>query len=200
MKASPNALCFTMAWEVFLLQCGAPTPPVSSDNTNKAQGNPQERKLMARLNINGINRDADVEPETPLLWVIREQLGLTGTKYGCGIAQCGACSVHINDQVQRSCSIRVGDVKPTDRIVTIEGLAENTSHPVQKAWAAIDVPQCGYCQSGQIMSAAALLARRKDPTDGEIDAAMAGNICRCGTYSRIRAAIHTAAITKTKGA
>src|SRR5262245_5307147 len=107
-----------------------------------------ERKLMAKLNINGTIRDVEVEADTPLLWVIREQVGLTGTKYGCGIAQCGACSVHINDEVQRSCSIRVGDVKASDRIVTIEGLSASRSHPVQKAWAALDVPQCGYCQSG----------------------------------------------------
>ena len=114
---------------------------------------------MAKLNINGNIRDVEVEADTPLLWVIREQVGLTGTKYGCGVAQCGACSVHINDQVQRSCSIRVGDVSATDRIVTIEGLSPNSSHPVQKAWAAVDVPQCGYCQSGQIMAAAALLKK-----------------------------------------
>ena len=147
---------------------------------------------MAKLNINGINRDVEVEAETPLLWVLREQLSLTGTKYGCGVAQCGACSVHINDEVQRSCSVRVGDVKATDRIVTIEGLAANASHPVQKAWAAVDVPQCGYCQSGQIMAAAALLKRTPKPTDKDIDEAMT-NICRCGTYQRIRAAVHIAA-------
>ena len=110
---------------------------------------------MARLNINGLPRDVEVEADTPLLWVIREQVGLTGTKYGCGVAQCGACSVHINDEVQRSCSIRVADVSPSDRIVTIEGLSSDRSHPVQKAWASLDVPQCGYCQSGQIMAAAA---------------------------------------------
>ena len=147
---------------------------------------------MAKLNINGINRDVEVEAETPLLWVLREQLSLTGTKYGCGVAQCGACSVHINDEVQRSCSVRVGDVKATDRIVTIEGLAANASHPVQKAWAAVDVPQCGYCQSGQIMAAAALLKRTPKPTDKDIDEAMT-NICRCGTYQRIRAGVHLAA-------
>jgi isoquinoline 1-oxidoreductase subunit alpha len=152
---------------------------------------------MARLNINGINRDVEVEAETPLLWVIREQLSLTGTKYGCGIAQCGACSVHINGEVQRSCSVRVGDVKATDHIVTIEGLAENASHPVQKAWAAIDVPQCGYCQSGQIMAAAALLKRTPKPTDKDIDEAMT-NICRCGTYQRIRTAVHMAASATSK--
>ena len=147
---------------------------------------------MAKLNINGINRDVEVEAETPLLWVLREQLSLTGTKYGCGVAQCGACSVHINDQVQRSCSIRVGDVSATDRIVTIEGLSPNSSHPVQKAWAAVDVPQCGYCQSGQIMAAAALLKRTPKPTDTDIDEAMT-NICRCGTYQRVRTAVHMAA-------
>jgi isoquinoline 1-oxidoreductase subunit alpha len=147
---------------------------------------------MATLNINGTTRDVQVEPDTPLLWVIREQVGLTGTKYGCGVAQCGACSVHINDEVQRSCSIRVGDVKADDRIVTIEGLSATTSHPVQKAWAALDVPQCGYCQSGQIMAAAALLKSNPRPSDADIDAAMT-NICRCGTYQRIRAAVHMAA-------
>ena len=148
---------------------------------------------MAKLNINGTVRDVEVEPDTPLLWVIREQVGLTGTKYGCGIAQCGACSVHINDEVQRSCSIRVGDVQASDRIVTIEGLAADASHPVQKAWAAIDVPQCGYCQSGQIMSAVALLGENKAPSDDDIDSAMNGNLCRCATYHRIRGAIHEAA-------
>jgi isoquinoline 1-oxidoreductase subunit alpha len=147
---------------------------------------------MAKLNINGSVRDVEAEPETPLLWVIREQVGLTGTKYGCGIAQCGACSVHINDDVQRSCSIRVGDLRATDRIVTIEGLSATSSHPVQKAWAAVDVPQCGYCQSGQIMAAAALLKRTPKPTDADIDAAMT-NICRCGTYQRVRAAVRMAA-------
>jgi isoquinoline 1-oxidoreductase alpha subunit len=147
---------------------------------------------MVKLNINGSVRDVEVEADTPLLWVIREQLGLTGTKYGCGIAQCGACSVHINDEVQRSCSVRVGDVQPGDRIVTIEGLSPARSHPVQKAWAAVDVPQCGYCQSGQIMAAAALLRKSPKPSDREIDEAM-NNICRCGTYQRIRVAIHMAA-------
>jgi isoquinoline 1-oxidoreductase subunit alpha len=146
---------------------------------------------MAKLNINGSVRDVEAEPETPLLWVIREQVGLTGTKYGCGVAQCGACSVHINDDVQRSCSIRVGDLRATDRIVTIEGLSATSSHPVQKAWATVDVPQCGYCQSGQIMAAAALLKRTPKPTDADIDAAMT-NICRCGTYQRVRAAVRMA--------
>ena len=133
-----------------------------------------------------------VDGDTPLLWALREQVGLTGTKYGCGIAQCGACSVHINGEVQRSCSILVKDVKPGDKIVTIEGLSRNGDHPVQKAWLALDVPQCGYCQAGQIMAAAALLKKKPKPTDADIDAAMT-NICRCGTYSRIRAAIHQAA-------
>jgi isoquinoline 1-oxidoreductase subunit alpha len=131
-------------------------------------------------------------PETPLLWVIREQIGLTGTKYGCGIAQCGACSVHLDGEVARSCSIRVGDLQPTARIVTIEGLSDTSSHPAQRAWAELDVPQCGYCQSGQIMAAAALLAQTQRPTDEQIDAAMT-NVCRCGTYQRIRAAVNLAA-------
>ena len=147
---------------------------------------------MATLTINGKKRDVEVEADTPLLWVIREQAGLTGTKYGCGVAQCGACSVHINGQLTRSCSIPVGSLKATDRIVTIEGLSRNASHAVQKAWAELDVPQCGYCQSGQIMAAASLLAKNKQPTDADIDAAMT-NICRCGTYQRIRAAVHRAA-------
>jgi len=147
---------------------------------------------VAKLNINGKARDVQVEDDTPLLWVIREQVGLTGTKYGCGVAQCGACSVHLNGAVVRSCSIPVGSVKATDRIVTIEGLSPNRSHPVQVAWAEIDVPQCGYCQSGQIMAAAALLRKNPQPTDRDIDEAMT-NICRCGTYQRIRAAVHKAA-------
>ncbi len=207
---------------------------------------------MAKLNINGRQRDLVVEDDTPLLWALREQAGLTGSKYGCGVAQCGACSVHINGQLMRSCSIPVGSIKPTDRIVTIEGLSRsashavqkawaevdvpqcgacsvhvngqlvrscsipvgslkpgdrivtieglsrNASHAVQKAWAEVDVPQCGYCQSGQIMAAAALLSKNKKPTDADIDAAMT-NICRCGTYQRIRAAVHRAAELLTKG-
>jgi len=151
-----------------------------------------------KLNINGTVRDVQVEGDTPLLWVLREQVGLTGTKYGCGIAQCGACSVHVNGKLQRSCVLPVGSIKAGDRIVTIEGLSKNASHPVQKAWAAIDVPQCGYCQSGQIMAAAALLAQKPKPTDAEIDAAMT-NICRCGTYQRIRAAVHLASGTELLG-
>jgi isoquinoline 1-oxidoreductase alpha subunit len=147
---------------------------------------------MVQLNINGRSQQVDVEPDTPLLWVLREQVGLTGTKYGCGVAQCGACSVHINGEVQRSCAIPVSAMKPADRIVTIEGLSPDSSHPVQKAWVALDVPQCGYCQSGQIMAAAALLRKNPKPTDKDIDEAMT-NICRCGTYQRIRAAVHMAA-------
>ena len=147
---------------------------------------------MAKLNINGRVHDVQVEADTPLLWAIREQAGLTGTKYGCGVAQCGACSVHINGKLVRSCIVPVGSVKATDRIGTIEGLSATSSHPVQKAWAALDVPQCGYCQSGQIMAAVALLENNPKPTDQDIDAAMS-NICRCGTYQRIRAAVHMAA-------
>ena len=147
---------------------------------------------MAKLDINGQVRDIPAEPDTPLLWALREQAGLTGTKYGCGIAQCGACSVHVNGRVTRSCSLPVAALKPTDKVVTIEALSSDSSHPVQRAWAELDVPQCGYCQSGQIMAAAALLAQNPDPTDADIDAAMT-NICRCGTYQRIRAAVHRAA-------
>ena len=147
---------------------------------------------MAKLNINGKVREVRVEEDTPLLWVIREHVGLTGTKYGCGIAQCGACSVHINGEVRRSCSIPLSTVKATDKIVTIEGLSAKSTHPVQQAWAELDVPQCGYCQSGQIMAAAALLKKNPHPSDKDIDEAMT-NICRCGTYQRIRAAVHMAA-------
>jgi isoquinoline 1-oxidoreductase alpha subunit len=147
---------------------------------------------MATLNINGKSYEVNAEPDTPLLWVIREQVGLTGTKFGCGIAQCGACSIHLNGAVTRSCVLPLAAVGPNDKITTIEGLSSNASHPVQKAWKEIDVPQCGYCQSGQIMAAASLLANNPRPTDAQIDAAMT-NVCRCGTYQRIRAAIHTAA-------
>ena len=147
---------------------------------------------MANLIINGKTFDVDVEPDTPLLWAIRENVGLTGTKYGCGVAQCGACSVHINGELARSCAIPVGSVKESDDIVTIEGLSATSSHPVQTAWAALDVPQCGYCQSGQIMAAVALLKKHPSPTDQDIDEAIS-NICRCGTYPRIRAAVHMAA-------
>src|SRR5206468_2394147 len=147
---------------------------------------------MARMTINGKSLELKVDPSTPLLWAIREQAGLTGTKYGCGVAQCGACSVHINGELKRSCSIPVGSIKASDRIVTIEGLSATSAHPVQKAWAALDVPQCGYCQSGQIMAAAALLKANPNPTDKDIDEAMT-NICRCGTYARIRDAVRIAA-------
>ena len=136
--------------------------------------------------------NADVDPATPLLWVLRETLGLTGTKYGCGMAQCGACTVHLNGEAIRSCVKRVADAAGKE-ITTIEGLSSDLSHPLQKAWMEIDVPQCGYCQSGQIMSATALLHQNKKPSDEDIDAAMSGNICRCGTYPRIRAAIKQAA-------
>ena len=157
---------------------------------------------MAKLNVNGKAIDVKVEDDTPLLWVLREQVGLTGTKYGCGVAQCGACSVHINGEVQRSCSIPVSSLKAGDKIVTIEGLSPTSTHPIQKAWAALDVPQCGYCQSGQIMAAAALLKKTPNPTDKDIEDAMT-NICRCGTYQRIKAGIKQAAAeiaggTKTK--
>ncbi len=154
---------------------------------------------MAKLNVNGKTVDVKVEGDTPLLWAIREQVGLTGTKYGCGVNQCGACSVHINGEVQRSCGILVKDVKPGDKIVTIEGISPTASHPIQKAWAALDVPQCGYCQSGQIMAATALLKKKPNPTDKDIDDAMT-NICRCGTYQRIRDAIRMAANGGTKAA
>ena len=146
---------------------------------------------MAKLNINGKVRDVEVEHDMPLLWVLRDQLGLTGTKYGCGVAQCGACTVHVDGQAMRSCSMPVGASRPATAIVTIEGLSRDGSHPVQQAWVELDVPQCGYCQSGQIMAAAALLAKNPKPTDADIDAAMT-NICRCGTYQRIRAAMHRA--------
>jgi isoquinoline 1-oxidoreductase alpha subunit len=150
------------------------------------------------LKINGKQLQADVDPATPLLWVLRDALGLTGTKYGCGMAQCGACTVHLDGQAIRSCMKRAGDAAGKE-ITTIEGLAPNLSHPLQQAWLEIDVPQCGYCQSGQIMSAAVLLAENPRPTDDDIDKGMTGNICRCGTYPRIRQAIHRAAEIKAQG-
>jgi isoquinoline 1-oxidoreductase alpha subunit len=149
---------------------------------------------MYSLNVNGKVQAVDAEPEMPLLWVIREVLGLTGTKFGCGIAQCGACTVHVDGQPIRSCSVP-GSVMTGRKITTIEGLSSQSNHPVQKAWSELDVPQCGYCQSGQIMAASALLKRKAKPTDKDIDAVMT-NICRCGTYQRIREAIHVAAGTK----
>jgi len=150
---------------------------------------------MITLNVNGKDVQTDVEQDTPLLWVLRDTLGLTGTKYGCGMALCGACTVHLDGQPIRSCVTPVSAVA-AKRITTIEGLSTDSSHPVQRAWIELDVPQCGYCQSGQIMSAVALLARTPQPSDADIDAAMSGNICRCGTYQRIRAAIHRAAQLK----
>jgi len=147
---------------------------------------------MTTLNVNGAVRQFQAEDDTPLLWVLREQLGLTGTKYGCGIAQCGACTVHIDGVPTRTCVRPVSTVSATEKIVTIEGLSTNVTHPIQKAWAALDVPQCGFCQSGMIMAAAALLKDKPKPTDADIDAAMT-NICRCGTYNRVRAAIKQAA-------
>ena len=147
---------------------------------------------MAKLNVNGKTVDVAVEPDTPLLWVLREQIGLTGTKYGCGMAQCGACTVHIDGAAVRSCVMPVSGVKATQKVVTIEGLSPDTSHPIQKAWIANDVPQCGFCQSGMVMAAAALLKKKPKPTDKDIDDAMT-NICRCGTYQQVRNAIHAAA-------
>ena len=147
---------------------------------------------MAKLNVNGKSVDVSTEGDTPLLWVIREQVGLTGTKYGCGVGQCGACTVHINGKAQRSCQMQLKDVKASDKITTIEGLSPNGNHPVQKAWLQLEVAQCGFCQCGQIMAAAALLKDKPKPTDKDIDDTIT-NICRCGTYQRIRQAIHVAA-------
>ncbi len=147
---------------------------------------------MALITVNGKTVEVDAAPDTPLLWVLRDHLGLTGTKYGCGIALCGACTVHIDGAATRSCILPLKALAGKS-ITTIEGLSPDRSHPVQRAWIEIDVPQCGYCQSGQIMSAAALLRGKPVPSDADIDAAMAGNLCRCGTYPRIRKAIHRAA-------
>jgi isoquinoline 1-oxidoreductase alpha subunit len=147
---------------------------------------------MARLNVNGRVVDVEVEEDTPLLWALREQVGLTGTKYGCGIAQCGACTVHVDGVATRSCALPVSAVTETQKIVTIEGLSADGSHPVQKAWAELDVPQCGYCQAGMIMSVASLLQQNPRPTDADINSEIT-NICRCGTYNRVRAAIKLAA-------
>ncbi len=148
--------------------------------------------MSIRLNVNHVSLAVDAPPETPLLWVLRDMLHLTGSKYGCGIGACGACTVLVGAHAVRSCMTAVGDVG-ADPVTTIEGLSPDGQHPLQVAWEAMDVPQCGYCQAGQIMSAAALLQRSAHPTDTEIDAAMDGNICRCGTYTRIRQAIHQAA-------
>jgi isoquinoline 1-oxidoreductase subunit alpha len=154
---------------------------------------------MTTINVNGKAIETDASPDTPLLWVLRDHLGMTGTKFGCGQALCGACTVHLDGEPTRSCSIplsAVGEMKVT----TIEGVSPDRSHVVQKAWMELDVPQCGYCQSGQIMSATALLAKNPAPTDADIDAAMSGNICRCGTYTRIRKAVHRAAeLLQAKG-
>jgi isoquinoline 1-oxidoreductase alpha subunit len=151
---------------------------------------------MPSLTINGTLREIDAEPDTPLLWAIREQVGLTGTKYGCGVAQCGACTVHIDGVATRSCTLPISALAPDQKIVTIEGLSPDASHPLQKAWLELDVPQCGYCQSGQIMAAAALLQATPKPSEEQIVAEMT-NICRCGTYNRIKAAINLAASSGT---
>ena len=147
---------------------------------------------MAQLNVNGTVRQHDAEPDTPLLWVLREQLGLTGTKYGCGVAQCGACTVHINGEPTRSCVRPVSTVSASDKVTTIEGLSSDGQHPLQRAWVKLDVPQCGFCQSGMLMAAAALLKAKPQPTEADVHEAMS-NICRCGTYNRVSAAIQLAA-------
>jgi isoquinoline 1-oxidoreductase subunit alpha len=149
---------------------------------------------MVSITVNGTPHQLDVEDKTPLLWVLRDEIGLTGTKYGCGIAQCGACTVHVNGEAMRSCSVPVGTIDGAT-VTTIEGLSPDSTHPVQRAWLAEDVPQCGYCQSGQIMAAAALLETNPKPSDADIDGAIT-NICRCGTYARIRRAVHRAAELK----
>lgn len=155
---------------------------------------------MVTLTVNGKTLETDAAPDTPLLWVLRDHLGLTGTKFGCGAALCGACTVHLDGQPVRSCQLALANVGAA-KVTTIEGLSADRSHAVQKAWLELDVPQCGYCQSGQLMSAAALLAQNPAPSDADIDTAMAGNICRCGTYNRIRKAMHRAAeMLKAEGA
>ncbi|OIN60957.1 (2Fe-2S)-binding protein [Arsenicibacter rosenii] len=151
---------------------------------------------LYKLQINGKTVQTEADPDTPLLWVLRDNLGLVGTKYGCGIAMCGACTVHVNGEATRSCVLPVSSVSSA-KITTIEGLSKNGDHPVQQAWDEVDVPQCGYCQAGQIMTAAALLKRNPKPSTEEIDATMSGNICRCGTYHRIREAVKVAS-AKTK--
>jgi len=148
--------------------------------------------MAFEFTLNGKREAADVPGDMPLLWVLRDAIGLTGTKFGCGLAECGACTVHVEGRAVKSCSISIADVAGK-RVTTIEGLSPDRSHPVQRAWMEIDVPQCGYCQSGQIMAAAALLSRTPHPTDADIDQGMRGNICRCGTYEAIRRAIHRAA-------
>jgi len=153
---------------------------------------------MVTLNINKKTYNIDVDPDMPLLWALRDVIGLVGTKFGCGMAQCGACVVHLDGEAVRSCVTKVSRAAGK-KVTTIEGLSENSDHPLQKAWLELDVPQCGYCQSGQLMSAAVLLRENPNPTDQDIDDAMAGNICRCGTYLRIRKAIHLAAEMQRKG-
>ena len=150
--------------------------------------------IMAKytLNINGQTKEVDLDPTTPILWVLRDHFQMLGTKYGCGIAQCGACTVHLGDNAVRSCQLSVSAVGD-QKITTIEGLSENGDHPVQQAWLEVDVPQCGYCQAGQIMTASALLKKNPNPSDAEIESAMNGNICRCGTYTRIKKAVKMAA-------
>jgi isoquinoline 1-oxidoreductase alpha subunit len=152
--------------------------------------------MAITFTLNGKSQTVDVSPDMPLLWVLRDTLNMTGTKFGCGMALCGSCTVHINGEAARSCILPVSSVAGK-KITTIEGLSADASHPVQQAWIEEDVPQCGYCQYGQIMSAVALLAKKSNPTDTEIDDAMSGNICRCGTYQRIRKAIHRAAAAQT---
>jgi isoquinoline 1-oxidoreductase alpha subunit len=152
-----------------------------------------------KFTLNGKTQNVDVSPDMPLLWVLRDTLGMTGTKFGCGMALCGACTVHINGNATRSCVTRIASVE-SKSITTIEGLSADVSHPVQRAWLELDVPQCGYCQSGQIMAAADLLSKKADPSDADIDELMMGNICRCGTYQDIRPAIHRAAELKAQGA
>jgi isoquinoline 1-oxidoreductase alpha subunit len=153
---------------------------------------------MQRLNINGKVHEVDAEPDTPLLWAIREQVGLTGTKYGCGVAACGACTVHVDGVPTRTCTLPISSFTESQKIMTIEGLSPDVTHPIQKAWLELDVPQCGYCQSGQMMAAAALIASKPNPTDEDINTEMT-NICRCGTYNRIRAAIKLAASNVKRG-
>jgi isoquinoline 1-oxidoreductase subunit alpha len=152
---------------------------------------------MIKLTINKKNYELDIDPETPLLWVLRDVIGLVGTKYGCGVAQCGACVVHLNGEAVRSCVTKISRAAGQN-VVTIEGLSEKNDHPLQKAWMEVDVVQCGYCQSGQIMAAAVLLRENNNPTDDDIDKALEGNICRCGTYLRIKKAIHLAAAMQRK--
>jgi isoquinoline 1-oxidoreductase alpha subunit len=171
--------------------------PISGTRSLRTDTNGGE--IMIALTVNGRKREIAADPDTPLLWILRDTLQLTGTKFGCGMALCGACTVHVDGAPTRSCVTPLSAVAGK-KVTTIEGLSRNSSHPVQKAWVALDVPQCGYCQSGQIMSAAALLAKNRNPSDADIDAAMSGNLCRCGTYTQIRAAIHAAAAAPKKGA